>query len=329
MISDTRLTIDVSVEPLPLRRSFEISHMTIESVDIVRLVVSGDGESGLGEIAADLGYGQDSRQIAQEAAALAAQVDARGPRTTAELCAALLAAGDLASGPARMLVEMAFLDRAAKQAGVPVWRLVDLPEPGEVRLLHTVPIGEEIPAAVRPVKIKLGGRDDDAVLAGLVGVPGPVILDVNCGWDAADWQRLRAVVTEIAPAVLEDPVRDRSLLAEIRAALPGTAVILDEGVNTAADVAAAIAIADGANTKLMRLGGLLPGRAVLTDLAERGATRMLGCFLEPPRAIAYAAQVAGLCDWTDLDGHFWLVDTEPVMSYRLDSSAPGVPVIAA
>lgn len=329
MSDDAGLSIGVTVAPLPLRRSFEISHMTIESVDIVGLTVSGGGESGYGEIAADLGYGQDAQLIAEEAAALAAAVDARGPRGTDELCAALLGTGEQASGPARMLVEMAFLDRAAKRAGVPVWRLIGLPEPGEVRLLHTVPIGEEIPATVRPVKIKLGGRDDDEVLARLVGVPGPVILDVNCGWDADDWRRLRGLIATIAPAVLEDPVRDRSLLGEIRAALPDTAVILDEGVNTPADVAAAVAVSDGANTKLMRLGGLLPGREVLTDLAERGATRMLGCFLEPPRAIAYSAQIAGLCDWTDLDGHFWLVDTEPVMSYRLDSSAPGVPRIAS
>jgi L-alanine-DL-glutamate epimerase-like enolase superfamily enzyme len=322
--------ITVAVEPLRLPRSFEISHMTIETVDIIRLTVgdTGDGHTGGGEIGADLGYGQDARVIAEEASAMAGAVAARGPLESDRLFAALLDAGASVSGPARMLVEMAFLDRAARRAGVPVWRLLDLPEPGEVRLLHTVPIGEEIPADIRPVKIKLGGVADDAVLRGLVGVPGPVILDVNRGWGPEDWARLRGLVAEIAPAVLEDPVRDRDLLAEVRAALPDTAVILDEGVNTVADVEAAVAVADGANTKLMRLGGLLPGRRVLTDLGDRGATRMLGCFLEPPRAIAYAAQLAGLCEWTDLDGHFWLTDDPSVMSYRLDSSAPGVPRIA-
>lgn len=323
-------TVDLAVEPLPLPRSFEISHMTIETVDIVRLTLgdTGDGHTGDGEIAADLGYGQDATVIGTEAAAMARAVSARGRLALAELVAALDEVGEHASGPARMLVEMAFLDRAARRAGVPVWRLLDLPAPGTVRLLHTVPIGEEIPAGTRPVKIKLGGPDDDVVLRGLVGVPGPIILDVNRGWGAEDWARLRDLVADIAPAVLEDPVHDRGLLAEVRAALPDTQVILDEGVDTVADVEAAVAVADGANTKLMRLGGLLPGHRVLTDLGARGATRMLGCFLEPPRAIAYAAQLVGLCEWTDLDGHFWLTGDPSVMSYRLDSRAPGVPRIA-
>lgn len=323
-------TVDLTVEPLLLPRSFEISHMTIETVDIVRLTLgdTGDGHVGDGEIAADLGYGQDATVIGAEAAAMARAVAGRGQLTPAELVATLDQVGEQVSGPARMLVEMAFLDRAARRAGVPVWRLLDLPEPGTVRLLHTVPIGEEIPAGTRPVKIKLGGHDDDVVLRGLVDVPGPIILDVNRGWGARDWVRLRDLVTEIAPEVLEDPVRDRDLLAEVRAALPNTKVILDECVDTVADVEAAVAVADGANTKLMRLGGLLPGHRVLTDLGARGATRMLGCFLEPPRAIAYAAQLVGLCEWTDLDGHFWLTGDPSVMSYRLDSSAPGVPRIA-
>ncbi|MFJ3203798.1 ATP-grasp domain-containing protein [Streptomyces sp. NPDC086989] len=326
--------VAVTVEPRPLTSSFQISHMTIETVDIVRLRLRrADGTTeGEGEIAADLGYGQDGTAIAAEAEALA--------RTLAGECTATAdpvepvrarlakAAADGVSAPARMLVEMAFLDRAARRAGVPVWQLLGLPEPGRVRLLHTVPIGEEIPLDGRPLKIKLGGSDDEEVLRSLLGVDAPLILDANRGWDRADWERLRPLVAALAPAVLEDPVRDPGLIHEIRTALPGTAVLLDEGVATPADAEFAVRVAGGLNVKLMRFGGLLPALAALTTATEYGAARMLGCFLEPPRAIAYAAQLAGLCDWSDLDGHFWVSDDPAVAAYGLDSSAPGIPRIA-
>ncbi|QGV80458.1 ATP-grasp domain-containing protein [Streptomyces ficellus] len=325
--------VSVTVEPRPLTSSFQISHMTIETVDIVRLrLLSPDGTTtGEGEIAADSGYGQDGPAIAAEADALARTLAAAapGPDPVATLRARLdKAHADGVSAPARMLVEMAFLDRAARLAGVPVWRLLGLPEPGRVRLLHTVPIGEDIPRDGRPLKIKLGGPDDEDVLRSLAGVDAPLILDANRGWDRQDWERLRPLVTALAPAVLEDPVRDPALLPEIRAALPGTAVLLDEGIATPADAEFAVRTAGGLNVKLMRFGGILPALTALTTATERGAARMLGCFLEPPRAIAYAAQLAGLSDWSDLDGHFWVSDDPAVPGYTLDSGEPGIPRIS-
>jgi L-alanine-DL-glutamate epimerase-like enolase superfamily enzyme len=326
----TGIRAEVRVSPQPLDRPFQISHMTIATVDRIRLRLIGscDQVRGEGEIAADLGYGQDGPAIAAEARVLGAELAGIPGTDAPEHLGALLA--DRAASftpPARMLVEMAFLDRAARLAGLPVWRLLDLPDPGLVRLMHTVPIGEEIPAGTRPLKIKLGGPQDHEVLRGLVGVRGPVILDVNRGWGRAEWDELRPLVQQVAPAVLEDPVSDPELLAEVRAALPGTAVLLDEGIVGPEEVERAALAADGANIKLMRFGGLLPGLDALRHLAGRGASRMLGCFLEPPRSIAYAAQLAGLCDWTDLDGHFWLCDDVPAMAYRLDSSRPGIPRI--
>ncbi|MFJ8591183.1 ATP-grasp domain-containing protein [Streptomyces sp. NPDC093598] len=323
--------VSVTVEPRPLTSSFQISHMTIETVDIVRLrLLAPDGATtGEGEIAADSGYGQDGPAIAAEAEELARSLagtcGAAGDPVQALRTGLDGARSDGVGAPARMLVEMAHLDRAARLAGVPVWKLLGLPEPGRIRLLHTVPIGKEIPRDGRPLKIKLGGPDDEEVLRSLTGVDAPLILDANRGWDRDDWERLRPLVAALAPAVLEDPVRDPELLPAIRAALPGTAVLLDEGIATPADAEFAIRAAGGLNVKLMRFGGILPALTALTTATERGAARMLGCFLEPPRAIAYAAQLAGLCDWSDLDGHFWVSDDPAVPGYALDSSAPGIP----
>ncbi|MEU9608436.1 enolase C-terminal domain-like protein [Streptomyces sp. NPDC048057] len=328
MTRPTEARTAVRVAPLTLPRPFQFAHATLTSVDIVSLTVDLDGECGTGEIATGLEHGQDSAAIAREAKGLAAHLAGRAdPDDVATVAAVLREQGAAVSGPARMVVEMAFLDLAARRAGRPLWRLLDLPDPGTVHLMRTVPIDAAVPDDVRPVKLKLGGPRDAEVLHGLVGVPGPVVLDANRAWSGADWRRLCPLVAEVAPAVLEDPVHVPELLPEIRSALPGTAVVLDEGVESLADAERAAATADGANVKLMRFGGLFPALEALRLLRSAGAAPMLGCYLEPARAIAYAAQLAGLCDWTDLDGHFWLTRTPPVMRYRLDDRVPGIPPI--
>ncbi len=318
----------VGLRPCPLAHPFAVSHMTTTDVDLVsvRLLDADGAEAGLGEISADPGYEQRGEDIAREAAGLLGDLEIAD---VAHLRALLYAAAGSVSGPARAVVEMAWLDALARRAGTPVWRLLGLPDPGRVQLLHTIPLGEPIPdRPYGPLKLKLGGAGDEEALGLLVGRAGPVILDVNRGWDRARWERLRPLVQRIAPAVLEDPVTEDGLLPELSAALPDTAVILDEGIGTRAEVERAARLADGANVKLMKLGGILPAIDALTELARQNKTRMLGCFLEPPRSVAYAAQLNALCDWTDLDGHFWLVDDPAVPSYRLDSTRPGIPDIA-
>lgn len=329
-MTQTSAGIDCTVEPWPLRVSFRYAHDTITAVDIVRLRITSPGgeELGLGEIAADSGYGQDSAAIATQAAELAARVATVRDADPSTLKAALTEVEDTVSGPARMLVEMAVLDAAARRAGVAVWQLLGLPAPSRVQLMYTVSFGEPVPTDIRPVKVKLGGPEDETVLRQLIGAPGPILLDVNRGWNAARWRQLRDLVQRVAPVLLEDPVDDLALLPEIRAALPSTAVVLDEPVNSRADAEHAALIADGANLKPTRVGGLLATMDALAHLTARGATRMLGCFLEPPRTIAYLAQLAPLCDWTDLDGHFWLTDDPVTMSYTLTSTTPGIPRIA-
>ncbi|MGW5456622.1 enolase C-terminal domain-like protein [Nocardia sp. NPDC003979] len=318
----------VSVIPQPLAREFRFAHATIRTVDVIKLHIEHDGEYGTGEIAAGIEHGQDTTAIVAESKALADRVASMdAAEDVRQIDSILRECADQVSGPARMLVEMAFLDFAARRARLPVWELLGLPAPGRIQLMHTVPLGAPLADQVRPLKIKLGDSDDLTTLRRLVGLPGPLVLDVNCAWTARDWHRYRSLVQKIAPAVLEDPVRDERLLPEIRAALPKTAVILDEGIVGSADVERAVGLADGANIKLMRFGGLLAARDALEVLGASARTRMLGCYLEPPRAIAYAAQLAGLSDWTDLDGHCWLSGTPPTTEYRLDSTHPGTPRI--
>ncbi len=355
------IDVRVALRPQPLRRAFRISHTRLARVTLARLELAASGADGWGEIAVGPWVRETPEQIAAAARELVAVVAAvSAVPTVAELDAVLADARDGGCPPsARLLVEMAFLDLAAQSAGEPSWQLLELPRPPVSALWRTLAIGDapaeqarrtgaaqrapgrepsadaDRDAGRQRYKVKLGGGDDAAVLDALRDRDCELIVDVNSGWDHAAWERLREPLRALRPLALEDPIRvdldsgsGLDLLAEIRAFMDGVPVVLDESVQALQHVGLAAQVADGANIKLAKLGGLLDSRRALEQLRAADRRRMLGCFLEPPRAIAYAAQLATLADWTDLDGHLWLsTNGYDERALELDSDLPGVPAI--
>jgi L-alanine-DL-glutamate epimerase-like enolase superfamily enzyme len=323
-----------------LARPLRVSHTSVTEVDVVTLEIRGPTATGSGEVT--LGPWTRERPDAVRAAALEAARDllgpdpfgpAHGPVTEpGAIAAAVFRHLDRGCSPtAVMLAEMAVLDQAARRAGQPLHRFLALPRPVAVPLWRTVSVGEPVPRDARRLKVKLGGPGDGEVLAALArGADGSrqVVLDVNRGWSAEDVERHRDALLGLRPDVLEDPVADPALLERVRAGLPGVPVVLDEGVRTPAEAEDAARRADGANVKLLKSGGLFAARAALERLGQLGAVRMLGCFVETERAIAYAAQLSGLADWTDLDGHLLLSGEVGPDVLELEETGHGVPTLA-
>ncbi|WP_157874175.1 enolase C-terminal domain-like protein [Psychromicrobium lacuslunae] len=324
-----KTTVSVSLEPFKLEREFRVSHAVTSQVHLLHLVLTGpDGSAGSGEISADSAFDQNAELIAQEARDIVEQGFSESELSeVAEIEKALGSWRGRVSGPALLLAEMALLDRCARLRDESTWEVLRLPEPGKIQLLHTVPIGEDASVRQRPLKVKVGGAHDLEVIESLQGQAGPIMLDVNEGWDRDAWQKLSAAVQSLAPAVLEDPTKDETLLEEIKESLPSTSIVLDESIHDQRDIERALRIGVGANVKIMRMGGLFPAIQSLQRLRQNGRTSMLGSFLEPANAVAYAAQLNALADWTDLDGHFWISGDQPTMQYWLDSSRSGNPVI--
>lgn len=323
--------IGTEVEQRRLARPLAVSHTEVTEITVLGLSLASAGTRGSGEVALGPWSTEQPAAVLRAATAITAAVTAfAGPVGAGDVDRELHAAERRGAPPtARLLAEMALLDWVALRAGLPVWRLLDLPRPEPIRIAHTLSRGEAVqPGSGRPLKVKLGGRDDEAVLERLrplaeAGVE--VVVDVNRGWDEAALRRVLPLLREIPLAALEDPVADRALLALIRRELPGLPLLLDEGVRTVAAAQDAARDADGANVKLLKFGGLLRSRDALVRLAELGARRMLGCFVEPPRAIAYAGLLAGLAHWTDLDGHLFIEGGETPDELRLDADHPGLP----
>ena len=112
--------------------------------------------------------------------------------------------GDAGPAPARAALDLALHDRIAKQRGLPLWRLLDLPEPGPMLTSFTIAIAAPAEmarlateAAAYPIlKIKLGSDDDAARLAAvrLARPDARLRVDANAGWSAGEAvERVRAL----------------------------------------------------------------------------------------------------------------------------------------
>ncbi|MGH3875428.1 MAG: enolase C-terminal domain-like protein [Actinophytocola sp.] len=319
-----------SVDEQTLAQPFRVSHTTIRTASVVRLLVRDGDHSGLGEVTAGPGLAhEDPEEVVAQARRLAGRLaESGGPASPQDLAVELaVARADGCPPVALMLVEMSCLDLLAMRARRPLWELLALPPPTPIRLWRTVSLGDPVPDGGSRLKVKLGGPRDAEFLRRLRSLdPGTeVIVDVNRGWDRASWQTVREPLRAARPTAVEDPVADPELLREVRAALPDTPVLLDEEVADLDAVERAARDADGANIKVARLGGLMESRRALEFLRATGKRAMLGCFIEPPRAIAFAAQLAGLADWTDLDGHLVLGSDDRGGTLRLNTQAPGIP----
>ncbi|MET0423380.1 MAG: enolase C-terminal domain-like protein [Actinoplanes sp.] len=303
-----------------------VSHTVVTTISVISVRVELAGAHGTGEVAVGPWTTEPAETVRGGAVALLR--DFRAPLTVAGLSAALAAEPLAGRGPTtRMLVEMAVLDLIARRAGLPLWKLLDLPRPQPYEVFRTLSVGASLdPADTGRLKVKLGGPGDVALLERLAADPDrEVVIDVNRGWSRADWHAVRGPLSRVRLQALEDPVSDPALLPEVRAALPGVPVLLDEGIRTADQAVDALRRADGANVKLAKMGGLLAARDALTRVAAAGGRRMLGCFVEPPDTIAYAALLSGLADWTDLDGHL-LLTGDPVPERLCPAAdAPGRP----
>lgn len=319
---------------VPVAREFRVSHTGVTTVEVLTLQATGRDTTGVGVVAVGPWRPVDPDEVERCARRLVEQVlagpSAPGPILVDRLRRAVRPWWTDAPA-ACQLAEMCVLDSACHASGRPLWQFLGLPRPPvRLDLFRTLSLGAAPPTSScrSLLKVKLGGATDAAVLDALVRSGHrhrSVLLDVNRGWDRDDVTALLPHLRALQPMALEDPVRDRALLPVVREALPDVPILLDEGVDSVQAVDAAAAVADGVNLKVAKFGGLLPTLDAAERASRAGCRVMLGCFLEPPAAIGYAATMAGLTEWQDLDGHTWLEHGWPDDRLAIDSDMVGPP----
>jgi len=324
---------------LRLRQPFRLSYGASETRQSFWLRLARD--EGWGEAAVPPYYGiSDAAMIAVWASA-ARRTDPL-PNDPAEISRWVGAEGP---APARCALDLALHDRIGRRRGLPLYRLLDLPEPPVLPTSFTISIDSPQEMARRTaqvadypiIKIKLGSDDDVARVAAIRAARPDVRLwvDANAGWTPDEAVAQARVLASHGVELIEQPVARADIAGmgyvQAHTDLP---VVADESVQTLADLEAlAAAGVQGINLKLMKVGGLAAGLRMLRRARELGMRVMLGCMVETSLGVTAMAHLAGLADWLDLDAPF-LVANDPFAGIRYDADAgvhlppwPGIGVL--
>jgi L-alanine-DL-glutamate epimerase-like enolase superfamily enzyme len=265
-------------------------------------------------------------------------------RTPAEAASLLnqLETGTPAACSAASAVDMAVHDLLGQVAGRPLRRLWALPGGPRTPTAISLGAGDARPLQQRAmeligwpvIKVKMIPGEDASRVAMLRDIhPGRIWVDGNGCWDRHAAIAMVRELHALGVELIEQPVPAGSpeVLRAIRAASP-IPVVADEDCRTPADVMRLRGCADVVNIKLFRCGGLLRARQMIRLARRAGLRVMLGCKTESAVGVTAMAQLAGLADYLDLDGHLDLID-DPYRGIEVDTghltlpSTPGLGLV--
>ena len=318
------LTLRTEVLQLSLRDPFVIARSEdFESTRVVLVWLDLDGIEGMGECYPAPYYGETVETTEVVLPYLVAALGALGPLPAEpaqvvawlERSSALMADAIGHHGGAKMGLDIALHDIAAKAMGLPVWQLIgtsDSLPPTDYSL------GIDDPATVAErarrvahfpaLKIKVGGPSDIDTLEAVRAVfDGPLRVDANTGWEPAQAAALIPELDRLGVELVEQPFKAHMLpqlrwLRE-RSSLP---IMADESAVSVEDLLLLDGVVDGVVVKLAKVGGIGPALRQIRLARELGLKVMLGCMVETGLAITAGASVASEVDWLDLDGNLLL-----------------------
>jgi L-Ala-D/L-Glu epimerase len=222
--------------------------------------------------------------------------------------------------PAQAALDTALWDLLAKQAGLPLYRLLGLPRRA---VATSVTAGINPPDVMRErvrevlertggkaLKVKLGNPEgieaDQASFEAARAAAEPfgvkIRVDANGGWSPRDAETMIAWLAERGVEYVEQPLPEGSeddlvpLFRERK--LP---IFIDESCRTSEDVARFADRVDGVNLKLMKCGGITEATRIVATARAHGLKTMIGCMGESSVAIAAGAAIGALFDYIDLD----------------------------
>jgi L-alanine-DL-glutamate epimerase-like enolase superfamily enzyme len=334
--------LSARIVTLRLAETFTISRGSEDEADVVHVQIEHEGHTGFGEAAPIERY-HESADSALALLESAEELLGDDPFALERI------GGRLAERPgeqaAKAAIDAALYDLCGKLLGIPVWRLLGLPQAGPPTS-WTVWLGdpddmarraERVAGRFKRLKLKLGGGDglDVERVRAVRGVSDvPLQVDVNEYWSVEEALEALPQLQQLGVEYCEQPLPARDPGGpelKRRSPLP---IYLDEDCHTAADVAACAERAHGVNIKLAKSGGIREAIRMAHAARAVGLGVMLGCMVESGLGIAAACQVASLCDHVDLDGNLLLAhDPWPgvqlVDGVQTPSAAPGLGVTEA
>ncbi len=248
--------------------------------------------------------------------------------------------GEEAPRPAQAGLDIAFFDRIGKNNHLPVWKILNVPEPKPMTTCFTISLDSPEKMAEMAlqipdypfIKIKLGnpGQEDieEARIAAVRNArpDAKIRVDANAGWKTSDAIKLVKRIEKYNLELIEQPTPKEDIIGmgmvQRETEIP---VVADESVQTLEDVEKLHAAGvKGINLKLMKCGGLYKGTKILKLAKSYGMKVMLGSMIETSIGIGAMSQLLGCADWIDLDSPL-LISNNPFSGLEYTQNALLIP----
>ncbi len=327
------MRIGFQTKYLKKRFPLAISRGIIDGSTNLFVSVSANGVTGWGEMAPGSMTGADSAEAGEQALSAFFTPDIAS-KSIVEIEAAAREADVPASALAAL--DVALWDRLAKQAKLPLFKLLGLSNRGvptsvTLGINPAEVIRERVPllldgSGIRSLKVKLGSPEGieadqamfEAVLHSIKPYPVALRVDANGGWGLAEAKQMMRWLADRGVEYIEQPLAqgDEGYLPELfkSRALP---IFVDESCHIASDIPAWANAVDGVNLKLMKCGGITEALRIVATARAFGLQTMIGCMGESSISISAGAAIGALFDHIDLDSHLNLAP----------DPAAGVPLI--
>ena len=335
-----RMTLKFTPFELKLRHAFNLAKYSRTSTPGVQVKIEYEGYTGYGEASMPPYLGESIESVTK----FLSKVDLspfNDPFKMEEILA-YVDALEPENRAAKASVDIALHDLVGKLIGQPWYKIWGLSIDKIPQSSFT--IGIDTPEVVKQkikeaddykvIKIKLG-LDNDKEMIDIIRqcTDRPICVDANRGWKTKE-QAMEVIeyladknCLFIEQPMMEDKLDDTAWIRE-RSPIP---IIADEVFHRLPDIVKLKDYYDGINIKLMKSTGMSEAYKMVTLARAFGMKIMCGCMTETSCAIAAAAQLSPLIDWTDLHGNVLIADDifsgVKVIDGRVTpSDAPGIGV---
>ena len=168
-------------------------------------------------------------------------------------------------------------------------------------------------------KIKLGTKEDIAIVKELRKHTNAIFrIDANCSWSVKETINNAVELKKLGVEFLEQPMKADNWEGHKEvfkhSVLP---IIADESCIIEEDVAKCHNHFHGVNVKLVKCGGLTPGRRMIEEAKKIGLKTMVGCMTESTVGISAIAHLLPQLDYVDMDGAL-LLDEDIATGVTID-----------
>ena len=301
---------------LKLKHTFTISRESIDFQPSLIVELQNEGFSGFGEATSNPYYKTTVPVMMQDLEKIRNIIESITNETPEDFWAKIhpYLTHDMF---ALCALDMAYNDLYARQKGKKLYDLWNYTIEKNPLTDYTIGIAsiekmvekmQELPWPI--YKIKLGTKEDIAIVTELRKHTNAIFrIDANCSWGVEETINNAVELKKLGVEFLEQPLKadnwDGHKEVFKHSVLP---IIADESCIIEEDVTKCHNHFHGVNVKLVKCGGLTPGRRMIQEAKKLGLKTMVGCMTESTVGISAIAQLLPQLDYVDMDGGLLLAE---------------------